>query len=164
MPPALAPLPWLHVGAATAAAGFALACLLRPTKGSLHRGLDVAVALVAALALPLASAGGWWVDMPTDKMVPIVIALSGALALFGARNSLGRMPTLALAAFFLTLGMASLRNGGPLMGFLAVKSMLLGLMLALLPLKGAVRPRMALLLVALAAAAVLGAHRDIPMP
>ena len=46
----------------------------------------------------------------------------------------------------------------------AVKSMLLGLMLALLPLKGAVRPRMALLLVALAAAAVLGAHRDIPMP
>lgn len=164
MSSALAPLLWLHIGATILAAGCALSGLLRPAHGSARRGLEVAVALLAAAALPLASAGGWWIDMPDRWMVPILLGLSSALALFGARAPLGRLPALVLAAFFLTLGAASLRNGGPLMGFLALKTILLGLVLALLPLEKAVRLRMLLLLAALAVAAILGVHRDIPIP
>ena len=164
MSSALVPLLWLHIGATVVAAALAVAALIRPAQLRTIRTLDAAVAVLAAAALPLASAGGWWIDMPTDKMVPILIALAGVLAQFGAHKPFGRLPALALAALFLTLGVASLRNGGPLMGFLAAKSMLLGLMLALLPLEGAVRPRMVLLLGALIAAVVLGVHRDIPMP
>jgi hypothetical protein len=160
----LAPLLWLHIGAAVAIAGIAVACLVRPAQSGPRRGLDMAMALLAAATLPLASAGGWWVNMPADKMVPIVMGLALALALFGARSPVGRHATVMLAAFFLTLGVTSLRNGGPLLGFLALKTMLLGLGLGLLLLATGVRPRMTLLLSALAVASVLGAHRDIPIP
>lgn len=169
MPPLLEPLLWLHILASGAVFGLAVARLARPADGRGARALDMAVALLAAAALPLASEGGWWIDMPAQSMVPAIAVLAFALAAFGTHRRMGRLAALALAAFFLTLGMASLRNGGPVAGFLAAKAILFGLMLLCLPpalrgAAGAVRWRTALLVVLLATATGLGVHKDLPLP
>jgi hypothetical protein len=156
-------LGWLHLGGTAALILFAGARLAQPERDSAGRGVAIAAALLAGAALPLASAKGWWLDMPDRIMVPLVGGLALLLGLAGVRRHTGRLAALALAAFFLTLGLASVRNGGPLAGFMAGKAMLFGLVLALLPWEAAVRPRMALLLLAVLATAALGVHRDIPV-
>jgi hypothetical protein len=164
MPSLLAPLLWLHIGATLAAAGLATACLVKPQSARPARGLEGAIALLAAAALPLAAEGVWWIDMPSRWMVPGVALLALALAAAGAQRAVGRLAALTLAAFFVVLGAASLRNGGPFVGFMAGKAILFGLLMALLPLAGAPRLRMTLLLALLCAGASLGLHRDIPLP
>jgi hypothetical protein len=162
MPSLLAPLLWLHLGAAAALLVLALLRLARPEAPRAARACDSAAALLAASVLPLAGAGGWWADMSVSKMVPLITALALALAAFGAHRAQGRLAALALAAFFVTLGLVSLRHGGPLPGVLSGKAVLLGLMLALLPLPGAVRLRMLLLIVLLAAVTGLALLGTIP--
>lgn len=164
MPTVLVSLIWLHVGAALAALGFAVAHGLKPSASWPVRGVQAAVALLAAAFLPLASEAAWWVDMPGRKMVPIIATLALGLASLGTERVAGRLCTLVLAAFFLTLGAASLRNGAPLAGVMAGKSILLGLLLGLLPWSGAVRWRMGLMILALAAGTGLGASPDMPWP
>ena len=162
MPSLLAPLLWLHLGAAAALLVLALLRLARPEAPRAARAGDSAAALLAASVLPLAGAGGWWADMSVSQMVPLVATLALALAAFGAHRAPGRLAALALAAFFATLGLVSLRHGGPLPAVLSGKAALLGLMLALLPMPGAVRLRMALLIALLVAAAALALLGAIP--
>lgn len=164
MPTDTALLALLHVGLTLVLAGLAIARLVRPGSPGAARGLEGAAALLAAAALPLAAAGGWWIDMPSSRMVPLVGALALGMGAFGTGRLVGRLAALALAAFFVTLGLASLRNGGPLEGFIAAKTILLGLVPALLCWRGAIRLRMIGLLLLLAGGAVLGVLRDIPAP
>jgi hypothetical protein len=164
VPTYIALLAWLHVGLTLALTGLAVARMVRPGSPGAARGLEVATALLTAAALPLASAGGWWIDMPSSKMVPLVAALALGVGIFGTTRLFGRLAALALAAFFLTLGLASLRNGGPFTGFLGVKAILLGLLLALLVLRPALRLRMLAIALLLAGGAVLGLLGDVPAP
>lgn len=164
MPTLAALLAALHVGLTLALTGLALGRLMWPGNSAAARGLEAALALLAATALPLAAAGGWWIDMPFRKMVPMVGALALGMGALGTERLVGRLAALALAAFFAVLGLASLRNGGPLPGFLAVKAVLFGLLPALLCWQGGVRPRMVGLLLLLAGGAAIGLLEDIPAP
>lgn len=161
------PIAWgvgLHLAAALLWAGCAVAQLVA-AKAELPRRLEaIAVAAFAASALPLAGRGGWWIDMPAGKMVPAIAGLSLLLALAGTRHLAGRWAALALAGFYLTLGIASLRNGGPLAGFLAAKALVAGAAMAVaLPNRG-VRALAAIRILLLGTGAALGAHGAIPLP
>jgi hypothetical protein len=161
------PIAWvlgLHLAAALLWAGCAIAHLVHPEAQMPRRWEAIAVAAFAAFAMPLAGKGGWWIDMPAGKMVPAVAGLSLALALAGTRGLAGRLAALALAGFYLTLGIASLRNGGPLAGFLAAKALVAGAAIGLLVPQRAVRARAALIILLLGAGAALGVHGDIPLP
>jgi hypothetical protein len=161
------PIAWvlgLHLAATLLWAGCAIARLVRPDAQAPPRWQAIAVAAFAASAMPLASMGGWWIDMPAGKMLPALAALSLALALAGTRRLAGRWAALALAGFYLALGIASLRNGGPLAGFMAAKAMVAGVAIGLVVPEGAVRPRAAFIILLLAAGAALGLHGDIPLP
>lgn len=164
MPTHTALLAALHVGLTLALTGLALGRLVWPGNRAAARGLEAALALLAAAALPLAAAGGWWIDMPSKRMVPMIGALALGMGALGTERLVGRLAALALAAFFAVLGLASLRNGGPLPGFLAVKAVLFGLLPALLCWQRGVRPRMVVLLLLLAGGAALGLLEDIPAP
>jgi hypothetical protein len=133
---------------------------LRHAPTWLGRLQAVAAALLAGLALPLASAGGWWVDMPAAQVVPHLAVAAALLALAGAHRSPGRLAALALAGFFLALGAVAFRNATPLPPWVAAKALLLGVALALLCVPG--RWAAGLTLALLLAAAVLGVHRDVP--
>jgi hypothetical protein len=145
---------WLLLAAAVAG--------LRDAPAWVGRLQAVVAALLAGLALPLASAGGWWVDMPAPHVVPHLAAAAALLALAGVQRLPGRLAALALAGFFLALAVVALRNGSPLPPWVAAKALILGLALVLLcvPARRAAGLTVALLL----AAAVLGVHRDIPFP
>lgn len=156
MPTVPALLICLHIGAGFAALGFAVVRSARPDAAWPVHGLRTAVALLAAASLPLASEAGWWVDMPGRKMVPIIATFALGLAALGTERQTGRLCALVLAAFFLTLGLASLRNGAPLAGLTAGKSILLGLLLGLLPWSGAGRLWIGVVIAVLAAGAGLG--------
>jgi len=162
MPPAVTALIWLHVGAALVWACCALVLILVPDRAAVARVGDACAALFAAAAMPFTGQGGWWVDMPADYMVPAVAGLALLLGTLGSQRLLGRLAALALAGFFLTLGLASVRNGGPLAIPVAAKAMLFGLSLALLPWRAAARARALLLLILLMAGAMIGIHREIP--
>lgn len=162
MPPLLPLLQSLHLGMAVLLFVGAAARLATPESARLQRLIDLAIALVAATAMPLTGEAGWWIDMPWRKMVPALAILSLGMAVFGSRGLPGRTATLALAGFFGFLGIASLRNGTPLAGFMAAKSILFGIALALLPWERAVHARMAMLILLLLAGAALGVHKDIP--
>jgi hypothetical protein len=163
MPSTLLLLESLHLGMAALLLGGVTASLARPDATRLRRLIDIAAALLAATAMPFTGDAGWWIDMPGRKMVPAIAVLALGLAVLGSRSLPGRLATLALAGFFGFLGLASLRNGTPLAGFMAAKSILFGLTLALLPWEGAVRTRMVLLVLLLLAGAMLGVHKDIPV-
>lgn len=139
----------------------ALAAAARSPSGTNARLQALAAGLLAALALPLADARGWWVDMPADKVVPHLAVAAAVLALAGPRTLPGRLAALALAGFFLALGAAALRNGTPLPPWVAAKAMMLGAALALLCLPG--RRAAGLTAALLLVATVLGVHRDIPL-
>jgi hypothetical protein len=159
MPPVLQ---FLHLGMAVLLLVGATGLIARPATDKLPSLIDLAAALLAATAMPLTGEAGWWIDMPGRKMVPAIAILAVGLGLFGSRHLVGRLAALALAGFFSFLGFASLHNGTPLAGFMAVKSILFGVVFLLLSWEGAVRIRMALLILLLLAGTVLGVHRDIP--
>jgi hypothetical protein len=163
------PEPWLtllhptfHTGATLGWAGAAVWLLARPRAIAPRRLQELCAALLAGGALPLAGWGGWWVDMTGAKMLVPVGALAVTLAVAGCRALAGRLATLALAGFFVTMGIVTLHHGGPLPPFAAAKAMLLGGALLLLPWSGAVRLRSLAVLPLLAAAACLGAMGEIP--
>ncbi len=162
MPSVVLLLQLIHVGAVLALLASAATALARPGTPGPARTIDIAAAVLAAFVMPLTGEAGWWIDMPTGRMVPALGILALGPAALGSRSLVGRPTTFALAAFFAVLGAASLRNGGPLGGFMAAKAIVLGLVLALLPWKGAARPRLALMILLLVAGAGLGVHKDLP--
>jgi hypothetical protein len=141
----------------------ALALLARPRSTVAPRLQDAAAALLAAGTCPLLGQAGWWTDMPDGRLVPAVAALGFGLAVFGTGRLPGRLAALVLAAFFLTLGLVSARNGGPLHGFVAAKAMLAGAAFLLLPWRAAVRLRAAFVLVLLGLASASGLQQDFPI-
>ena len=153
----------VHLGMAVLLLGGAVARVARPAAPRLQRLMDLSAAVLAVTALPLSGDAGWWIDMPGRKMVPAIALLGLGLAVGGSRRLPGRLATLALAGFFAVLGIASLRNGTPLTGFMAAKSIVFGLALALLPWEGAVRARLLLLILLLLLGSALGLHKDIPI-
>lgn len=163
MPYAPVLLSILHASAALVLLGAAASRLARPASVGAARIADVAAAVLAGAVMPLTDAHGWWIDMPVRWMLPLLVLLAAALAVFGSRGTIGRPACLGMASFFMVLGLASFRNGGPLAPFLAGKSILFGFGLALLPWHGGVQLRMALLVLLLAGGAVLGLLEDIPI-
>jgi hypothetical protein len=141
----------------------ALALLARPQGRVAPRLQDAAAALLAAGACPLLGQGGWWTDMPDGKLVPAIAVLGLGLVVFGTGRLPGRLAALVIAAFFVTLGLVSARNGGPLHGFVAAKAMLAGAAFLLLPWQGGVRLRAALVLVLLGLASASGLHQGFPI-
>ncbi len=161
------PIAWvlgLHLAAALLWVGCAAAQLVDARAQRPRRWEAIGVAALAASALPLAGRGGWWIDMPAGKMVPVLAGLSLLLALAGTQRLAGRWAALALAGFYLTLGIASLRNGGPLAAFLAAKALAAGAAIGLAVPASAVRARAAAIILLLGAGAVLGVHGDFPLP
>jgi hypothetical protein len=121
----------------------------------------LAAALLFAVLPAHLLAGGWWPDMAGRARITLpVAALAWALLITLHSHTarvLATMAALFLAGFALAFGIFALDNGGPVPGFVALKSGLAGIaILATLALTTpARRPAALLLLAALLAAAAL---------
>lgn len=106
---------------------------------ALDMGPRSAWALMVPSSIALLAGGGWWPGLDS-KLVLLALGLGlGWLALVWIAHLNDQTPLAArcrqtegvlrwgLAGFYLVLGLLSLRNGGPLPGFVAWKALLFGL-------------------------------------
>lgn len=146
----------------------ALAAGLTPRARWPSSAATLAPALLVALLPFQLVAGGWWPSMARSAEVALVAAGLGwaalSLAPHAAARALGTLVAFALAGFHLAFGVVALDNGGPVPGFVALKSVAAGVaILATLALgTRARRPAALLLLLGLAAATALAVTQWAP--
>ena len=153
---------WLHPALGL---GWLLLAAMMATQPTISRAparLQAALAaLLSALLLPWLKASGHWPDA-ADKAVILVALLSLAMAAM-PRHIPGRLSACMLGGFWIALGAAALRHGVPLPPHVALKAILLGLAILLLPTEGGPRWRQACVAAALLIAAILGVYPNGPL-
>ncbi len=152
-------LPYLIIHLSLGVLGLALAGgLFRHPERALLRMQIWLVALLSALAPRLLFESGNWPDL-SRKAEAAIILLSLLMALLPRRFA-GALAALALGALWIALGAASLRHGTPLAPPLALKAMLSGGLVLLLPRERTSRWRQGAILLLLALCAGIGLFPD----
>ena len=119
-------------------------------------------ALLSALAPRLLFESGHWPDLSKKGEIAI-IGLSLLMAML-PRHMAGRLAALALGALWIVLGASSLRHAVPLTPPMAVKAMLLGLLVMLLPRAATGPGRQGTILGLLLITAAVALHGDLLRP